>query len=131
MSTPTTRETLLKAIADTGGTWLSSYSEELQAQMLQGYIRNIDEFRAEYQRRFREYPDPFALLKEYPHRAKAFFHHDTLHTSSEIKIMIWRILFGCEIKRIHLDYNSEGDTELTFWVQQPPDGDEEKYVGVP
>jgi hypothetical protein len=131
MSEPITREKLRKAIADAGGTWLPDDEEKFQVRMLDGFVDSLTRFRKEYSSRFGEMPDPFLLLEKDRQKGKAFFQFDTLGTSTEIKVMVWRILLGCEIKRIHFDYDFVGKAELKFWLQTPSGEEEGPYTGDP
>jgi|SRR5579864_3810260 len=127
MNQSITQERLREAIRVIGSGWLADVPENLQVQMLEDFCRGLNEFVEQYSLRFKETPDPFALRD--PLKGRAFFDFDTLRASTNIKILIWRILLGYEIGRVHLDYDSESETKLTFWLQTP-EGDEE-YSGVP
>jgi hypothetical protein len=124
------QDRIKSAIISSGEAWLSETPDVHQQQILDQITREVGAFQTEYQRRFGVEPDPFELIATDPLRGRAFFQTDTLRTSMEVKIMVWRLLLGCEIRRIHFDYDSEGETVLTF-VLKTPDGEEEFYKGEP
>jgi hypothetical protein len=128
MNNETKREALKKALEETGNAWLLDYWGEAQDSRLDEAIADLEAFAAEYERRFGEHPDPFRLLSEDPYKAKAFFQVDTFLASIEMKIMIWRILLGCEIQQVQFLYQAETAADLNI-VLQMPGAEEESYRG--
>jgi len=117
-----------KALERAGADWIFRYWGGDEAKHLGRVRSDIEKFRREYRRRFRETPDPYALLDDNPVKGAAFFQIDTLQSSLEMKVMIWRILLGCEI--VGLDYHYEQGTTPNFTVRiRAPYSDEvETYV---
>ncbi|MEO6809385.1 MAG: hypothetical protein ABI353_09775 [Isosphaeraceae bacterium] len=130
MSVTSIQDRLKIAIMTSGETWLPESPEAVQRQLLDQIAQEIGAFQTEYKKRFGDEPDPFGLLATDPLMGRAFFQMDTLRTSVEIKIMVWRLLLGCEFRRIHFDYDSDGKTVLTFALKTPY-GEEEHYRGEP
>jgi hypothetical protein len=128
MSTPERRALLRAALEAAGSSWLLKYWGKDQDRALDQTLQALDEFAAEYERRFRYRPDPFALPGQDPARGRAFFQADTLALSAEMKILVWRILLGCEIHRVEFHYESAGGTDLTVTLRTPY-GEEEQYRG--
>jgi hypothetical protein len=116
------------ALEDAGRGRVTSEPEQVADQRVDQTLRDVEEFVQEHLRRFGEQPDPYSLLQANPSKGKAFFHTDSLTASMEMKIMIWRILLGCEIMRVHFDYELGKKPDFTV-VLRAPDGSEEKYRG--
>ncbi len=55
------------------------------------------------------------------------FQVDTFSLSLDMKVMIWRIFSGCQITRVHFDYNRHGDTTMKIALRPPGGGPEESY----
>jgi hypothetical protein len=107
--------------------WVLKYPD--RQQLLDTVAHEIDEFRSEYHRRFKETPDPFALLRENAMKAAAFFQAFAgARISLEMRIMIWRILLGSEILAVHFDYAKDRDTDFRVAIQTPY-GNREEYSG--
>jgi hypothetical protein len=101
-----------------GDRWLDQIANDLGA------------FAAEYARRFGERPDPLSLVESDPIRGKAFLQFDTLLASVEMKIMIWRVLQGADIRRVEFHYAADTDSQLSVTIRAPGEGDE-TYHGIP
>lgn len=129
MSEPTTRGLLKKAFEETGNGWLLSYWGDQQDEMLDRAVADIEDFAGEYQRRFGDRADPFVLLNTDPYKAKAFFQADTFNVSIDMKIMMWRILLGCEIQEVRFHYRDHQETNFTVVLREPYGGKEEVYQG--
>ena len=63
--------------------------------------------------------DLFGLVETNPTKAAAFFQPDTLQASREMKLMVWRILLGCEIQGIELTSTEQGKQSLFRFVCYP------------
>jgi hypothetical protein len=130
MSDPERRTLLKKTLEEMGNAWLlgTSRGDNLE-QILDRVLADLDKFAAEYERRFGEKPDPFRLYGEDPYKAKAFFQIDTLKASVEMKIMIWRLLLGCEIDEITFHYRQEQEMDLSVFLRSPSGEREGPYQG--
>jgi hypothetical protein len=82
----------------------------------------------EYERRFHETPDPIRLLEKNPAKGTAFFQIDTFRVSLEMKIMIWRILMGCDIVRVQFTYESGAPISLSVVIKSPYGDEDPPYV---
>ena len=129
MSDPERRALLKKALEQMENAWLLSRGGENLEQTLDRVLADLESFAAEYERRFGGKPDPFQLLSEDPYKGKAFFQLDTLKASVEMKIMIWRLLLGCEIDEITFHYRQDGETDLTVFLRSPSGTREGPYRG--
>jgi hypothetical protein len=127
MSLAVKLERLKKAIASTGGSWLLDLWDPDPQAELKFLETGLEEFVREYQQRFGDRPDPFALLESNPTKATAFFHMDTLMLSTEMKIMVWRILLGCEIIQVDLQYRADLEPSLLVVLRPPYGKTEERY----
>ena len=83
--------------------WLLDYWGSDAGRQVEGICVDIVNFIAEYERRFNDRPDPLGLVKEHPDKGAAFFQFDTFLLSLEMKILIWRIFMGCQIKSVQFD----------------------------
>ncbi len=81
-------------------------------QMLRKVAGGLKQFVHEYRRRFKETPDILALIDENTPKARAFFHFDTLMASCEMKIMVWRLLMGGEIRSVDFRYRADKRSSL-------------------
>lgn len=114
------------AFEKSGCGWVLKYVD--RQQLLESVAQEIDEFRSEYNRRYRETPDPFLLLRENPLKAAAFFQAFTgARISLEMRILIWRILLGSEILAVHFDYAKDRGTDFRVVIRAPYGGDREEY----
>jgi hypothetical protein len=129
MSVAINQQNVQKAIEDAGEAWLFNFWSENRSEHLEGIRKQIQEFVEEYERRFGERPDPFALFESDLPKAKAFFQNDTFMVSSEMKIMIWRVLVGCEILRVEFVYEISKEPSLVIRLRTP-EGAEELHHGV-
>jgi hypothetical protein len=97
--------------------WSKDSQHELRkaAAGLQRFVR-------EYRNRFNETPDILGLLDENAAKARAFFHFDTLTASCEMKIMVWRLLMGGEIRTVDFQYRAGKRSLLRVQLQlfSPP-----------
>lgn len=118
-------EKVAEAFKKSGRGWLVEHSSA--AQILTQTTRDLGEFADEYQRRFGERPDPFALLDEIPHKGRAFFQVFVgTPITLDMRILIWRLLLGVELLAIRLDYKREGDFELVVALETHK-GEREEY----
>ncbi|MBI1914460.1 MAG: hypothetical protein HYS12_06935 [Planctomycetes bacterium] len=129
MSDPARRTLLTKALEETGSGWLLGYWGTNAERMLDRVLADLDAFAAEYERRFREKPEPFRLLSDDPYKAKAFFQADTLQLSVDMRIMVWRILLGCEIQEIAFHYRQGQEMDLSILLRTPYGEGEGPYRG--
>ena len=93
------RDQLKAALQTAGSGWLLDYWGGDAEKRLDQILVELNAFAAEYEQRFGEKPEPLALLHQDQHKGKAFFQADTFVASVDMKILIWRILLGCEILR--------------------------------
>ena len=121
------KERLRGALRDAGSGWILEFWGKDQDKNLDVVLSDLDRFQREYLRRFRDTPDPFALIEENVLKGSAFFQVDTLRLSVEMKVMVWRILLGCEIKRMELQYEAGRSFSLLFVLQPPYSQDDEEY----
>jgi hypothetical protein len=122
MTTPINVSRLRKALERTGNTWLLKYWGRESEKQLKKLGKNLEEFQRNYATRFKETPDVFGLVEDNPTKAAAFFQLDTLYASSEMKILIWRLLLGAEIDQIELKYKSgTGKMSLRIILSAPFD----------
>jgi hypothetical protein len=91
-------------------------------QKLRKIAAGLKQFVHEYRRRFKETPDILGLLDENTPKARAFFHFDTLMASCEMKIMVWRLLMGGEIRAVNFRYRAGKPSSLRVQLQlfSPP-----------
>jgi hypothetical protein len=94
------------------------------------FVARVEDFQEEYQRRFGERPNPLLLLKDSPPKAAAFFEPDTLMASPPMQVLIWRILLGCHIVAVNVNYERGGATSLLIRLETPF-GEAEEYSGEP
>src|SRR5216683_1251433 len=104
MTTPINVSRLRKALERTGNTWLLNYWGGESEKQLKKIAKDLEGFQPNYERRFGETPDVLGLAEDNPTKAAAFFHLDTFLASSEMKILIWRLMLGAEIDQIVLKY---------------------------
>lgn len=100
-------------------------------QTLTEFVARIGAFQDEYQLRFGERPDPLLLLRDSPPKAAAFFEPDTLMASPPMQVMIWRILKGCHIVRVKVDYERGGTPSFTIGLETPDGKRDDEYAGKP
>jgi hypothetical protein len=115
-----------EALHAAGLSWLVQYWGAEKSQFLQKTTEGISEFIGVYESRFKERPDPIRLLDENPIRGRAFFQFDTLVASTEMKVMIWRILQGCEVARVEFHYDRAATASLDVELRTPF-GERENY----
>jgi hypothetical protein len=97
-------------------------------QKLRKIAAGLKEFVREYRRRFKETPDVLGLLDENELMARAFFHRDTLMASCEMKIMVWRLLMGGEIRAVDFRYRAGKRSAVRVQLlTSPPDWRKETY----
>lgn len=116
-----------EAFEKSGCGWVLKYTD--RQRLLDSVAQEIDAFLSEYNQRFKETPNPFALLNENPPKAAAFFQAFAgARISLEMRIMIWRILLGSDVLEVHFDYSKEKDKGTDFRVVlKPPHGEREEY----
>jgi hypothetical protein len=99
--------------------WLLDYWGPDKPARLDQTAQDLSEFIQKYATRFGERPDPFKLLSENPIKGRAFFQFDTLIASPEMKIMVWRILQGCEIAKLDFHYDKNDQLSLKITLSTP------------
>lgn len=116
---PPSRLRLKLAIDKAGGEWISRVWGKDRNEILDRIHKDIDDFTKEYERRFGDKADPWELLKLNPTKAAAFFHMDTLSASVEMKLMVWRVLLGCEIVEVKFAYQVGAMSKLFIKLRAP------------
>jgi hypothetical protein len=96
-------------------------------QQLRKIAAGLKEFVREYRRRFKETPDVLGLMDENMLRARTFFHQDTLLASCEMKIMVWRLLTGGEIRAVDFRYRAGKRSSVRVQLLSHQDGRRETY----
>jgi hypothetical protein len=100
--------------------WILSYPEPTksgQRELLVAVAKEIDEFREEYHRKFGDWPDPFRLVTENPEKATAFFEvFSGPPLSIGMRVLIWRLLEGCEIRAVEMKYEKRKMFRAKFVV---------------
>jgi hypothetical protein len=129
MSASATRAKLRKALEESGTAWIFQYWGNKADKHLARMADALAEFQKEYERRYGSPPDPFDLLDKNPAKAAAFFQVDTQLVSLEMKIMIWRVLLGCEISRIEFKYDAGKRPTLLVTLRTPYSDQEEQFKG--
>ena len=129
MIAATERGRLKAALEKSGSDWVFRYWGAEAEKNLDRVSQEIERFLRAYRRRFGEKPDPYALLDSNPPKGAAFFQMDSLLVSVEMKIMIWRILLGCEIARVEFKYRVGQVPSLTVALVPPYGQGEEIYTG--
>jgi hypothetical protein len=111
MPNSTDRADVERAFRATGNGWILEMVEPgpLMAQV----AIEIDEFIAEYNRRFGQAPDPFALVDQNPDKAAAFFElYTNPPVSMDMRIAVWRLIHGADIQSVRFVYERDEETEL-------------------
>jgi len=122
---PTTPDQVAEAFERTGAAWV--LADPQREQILAGVARQIDEFLAAYEQRFRDTPAPFELLRHNVPKATAFFQTFTGPPHSvEMRLMIWRVLLGSEIIEVRFDY-AKGSASAIVIVTATPSGEREEF----
>lgn len=118
MSTATNVAQVQDAFQRTGCAWiLEDVEDSEREELLAAVTREIEEFRDEYERRFGLRPDPFELLTENSEKATAFFQAFTgPPLSLSIRIAVWRLLFGCEIRSLDVSYRKKASFEARIVI---------------
>lgn len=121
---------LREALEKTGNAWLFQFWEDKADKVLEGMRRALRRFIREYRRRFpaEGKPDPFRLLEENPDKGAAFFQPDTFDLSTEMQIMVWKVLSGWEIVRVKFSYTLDTAPQLRV-VLRAPSGEEDEFEG--
>lgn len=122
---------LKEALEEAGSGWIFDFWGGDLDKNLDMVRRDIEDFAREYERRFGDRPDPYNLVQENASKAAAFFQIDTLMASVEMKIMIWRVLLGCEIASVEFGYEAGAKPSLVIQLRPPYGGKLEKYTGQP
>jgi hypothetical protein len=125
-ASPSTRDRLKEAIEKAGSAWIFRYWGSDVEKNVDHIAVDLDRFAREYQRRFKERPDPLELMDVNPLKGAAFFQIDTLMVSVEMKIMVWRILLGCEVARVEFKYEAGKPPKFSVTLC-PPYGEKEEY----
>jgi hypothetical protein len=129
MTTGLDREKVRTALQQSGSAWLFKYWEPHVERKLEQIAAEIQQFTRAYEQRFGERPDPFELLSQNPSKGAAFFELDALESSLEIKIMIWRILSGCEIVRVEFRYEQGKPAYFSVTLRSAGGDEDPPYVG--
>jgi hypothetical protein len=129
MSTAGATSNVREAFVKSGSDWIFRFWGDETDKNLDKVRQDIDRFTREYKKRFGENPDPYHLLKVNPLKGAVFFQIDTFMVSVEMKIVIWRILLGCEIVKVHLSYESGKRFLFRITLRPPYGGQEETYIG--
>jgi len=124
---PRSRIRLKRAIKEAGGEWILRVWGNERDSILDRISKDIDDFAKEYERLFGDKADPWELLKLNPTKAAAFFHMDTLSASVDMKVMVWRILLGCEIVEVRFDYQTGVASKLFIKLRAPNGQEPEEY----
>jgi hypothetical protein len=121
---------LREALERTGNAWLFQFWEDNAGKALEGMRRTLGRFIREYHQRFptEAKPDPFRLVDVNPDKAAAFFQPDTFDLSTEMQIMLWKVLSGSEIVRVELTYALDSDLHLRVTLGSPS-GKKDKFEG--
>lgn len=129
MTTPINRETLREALRQTGNDrpFRGAHNDQYLDLQLDLWCAGLRAFVDEYSKRFGEMLDPFAWLPVSPLKAKAFFQIDTLNLSPEMKIAVWRILLGSEIRALETVFRPEEEKTDLCLVLRPPYADAGAY----
>lgn len=115
------------ALKKTGQDWVLRFWGKDGDQQLRKIVAGLKEFVREYRRRFKEAPDVLGLVDENLLMARAFFHRDTLLASCEMKIMVWRLLMGGEIKAVEFRYEAGKRSSVRVQLLSHPGGRGESY----
>ena len=122
-------EQVEKALRKTGNDWIFGSWGEYKEKHLREISRDLSRFSKEYRKRFGETADPFLLLEENSPKGSAFFQFDTLRVSLEMKIAVWRILFGSEIRKIDFQYETGKAASFSITLDSPKQMKAETYRG--
>jgi len=95
--------------------------------MLAAIVSDLEAFIAEYAKRYKEQPDPFVLLDANPSKASAFFETLTEPLSLEMRILVWQILLGAEITKIHFEYGRTESFDLGIEILSPDGVSKEEF----
>ena len=126
MSGQTDQAKIADAFERSGCGWILKYPD--RKEILAGVAQQIGEFISEYSRRFKETPDPFALLDQNPPNGAAFFQaFSGAKLSLDMRIMIWRMLLGSEILAVQFHYTRDQDAELRISIRSPYGDPEPDY----
>ena len=102
-----------------------SYLEDLgdgETAYLKAVAKNIDDFRNEYEKRFGEIPNPFAFLEGNPEKGASFIQWIAGEAlSTDVTIMIWRILAGAEILSVTYQYVKDNKSILEIELEPLPE----------
>jgi hypothetical protein len=117
------------ALESAGASWIIGWHGHEERTHLDEMCADLTEFVEEYQRRFREPPDPLGLLRRNPVKGMAFFQLDTFRVSLEMKIMIWRILVGCRVESVRFEYAVSHPFRVEVQLRTPDGTVEGPYIG--
>jgi hypothetical protein len=129
MSQVLDRARLRGAVERAGDAWIFPYWGEHADRHLGTLHEKLGEFIDAYEKKFGERPDPMGLLDANPLKWRAFFQIDTLTLSVEMKILVWRLLLGCEITRVEFGYQLGHPHGLSISLRSPYGVDEGPYIG--
>src|SRR4051812_11832418 len=129
MNATETVASIREAFIESGSDWIFRFWGDNTDENFEKVRQDIDKFIREYKKRFGERPDPFHLLKVNPLKGTVFFQIDTFMVSVEMKIMMWRILLGCEILKVDFNYEAGKRPSFRVVLRPPYGGHEETYTG--
>ncbi len=99
--------------------WILEYPKEQEQRhlLLEVVAKEIDEFREAFNQRFRRLPDPFDLINDNTEKATAFFEiFGGPPLSVDIRILIWRLIEGAEIREIDVRYERKRPFSARFVI---------------
>jgi hypothetical protein len=133
MNLPTDLARIEDAFNKTDCAWILNYPEHTNSgpeKLLIAVAKEIDEFRQEYHERFGDWPDPFRLVADNRDKATAFFEiFSGPPLSTDMRVLIWRLLEGLEIRAIDLQYEKRRLFRAKFVIGRRG-GDDEVYETV-
>jgi len=102
-----------------------SYLDDLNAEETTAYLRavqeQLDHFYKEYEKQFREKPDISELLHRNPDKGATFIQWVAGEDlSTDLTIMIWRILSGAEVLNLNYRYRKDQESFLEIELRPLP-----------
>jgi hypothetical protein len=131
MNLPTDLARIEDAFNRTDCAWVLDYPEPTDSgreKLLIAVAKEIDEFRQSYHERFGDWPDPFQLVTDNREKATAFFEiFSGPPLSTNMRVLIWRLLEGLEIRTINWQYEKKRQFFCAKFVIGRRGGDDEVY----